>query len=209
MEPPMKQIALVAFDQFTDIDLFLMWDILGRNRRDWDVRILGLQPTLRSAHGLAVDTHGALAEANRADVVLFSSGREGVPAALADPAFTGAFRLQPERQLIGSICAGSFILDRLGLLPGRRAATHPDARHALREAGVTPDDRPFASVGNVATAGGCLAALYLVGWVVERLFGDAMRRDTLRPVLPAGQQDIYQQLIASSIARGAGVSGVA
>ncbi|MBN3820754.1 thiamine biosynthesis protein ThiJ, partial [Paraburkholderia sp. Se-20369] len=35
----MKRIALVAFDQFTDLDLFLMWDILGRNRRDWEVRI--------------------------------------------------------------------------------------------------------------------------------------------------------------------------
>ncbi|TCW79728.1 thiamine biosynthesis protein ThiJ [Burkholderia sp. SRS-46] len=205
----MKRIALVAFDQFTDLDLFLMWDILGRNRRDWDVRILGLQPTLRSAHGLAVDTHGGLDAANHADVVLFSSGREGVPAALADPAFTGAFRLQPERQLIGSICAGSFILDRLGLLPGRRATTHPDARRALSDAGVTPDDRPFMSVGNVATAGGCLAALYLVGWVVERLFGEALRRETLSYVLPAGQQDTYQQLIASSIAQGADVASVA
>ncbi|MBN3820866.1 thiamine biosynthesis protein ThiJ, partial [Paraburkholderia sp. Se-20369] len=85
----------------------------------------------------------------------------------------------------------------------------PDARRALSDAGVTPDDRPFMSVGNVATAGGCLAALYLVGWVVERLFGEALRRETLSYVLPAGQQDTYQQLIASSIAQGADVASVA
>jgi len=62
----MKTITLVAFDNFTDIDLFLMWDILGRNRHDWRVRIVGKQGRLRSAHGLLVDTHGALAEANQA-----------------------------------------------------------------------------------------------------------------------------------------------
>lgn len=198
----MKTIALVAFDHFTDIDLFLMWDILGRNRHDWQVRILGKQRELRSAHGLLLATHGALAEANQADVVLFASGKEGVPAALADPDFMAAFRLDPGRQLIGSICGGAFILAALGLLPGRRAATHPDARAGLRAAGVEPDERPLMSVGNVATAGGCLAALYLVGWMVEQLFGAEKSLQTLRPVLPAGQYDWYEKLIVSSIRQG-------
>ncbi|MGB8417019.1 DJ-1/PfpI family protein [Paraburkholderia sp.] len=198
----MKKIALVAFDQFTDIDLFLMWDIFGRNHHDWQVRILGRQRELRSAHGLLISTHGSLAQANQADVVLFSSGKEGVPAAVSDNAFMGAFQLDPSRQLIGSICAGAFILERLGLLPERRAATHPDARPALRAVGVEPDERPFMSIGNVATAGGCLAALYLVGWIVERQFGAEKSRETLRPVLPAGQYDAYEQLIASSIRQG-------
>ncbi|KVC84440.1 DJ-1/PfpI family protein [Burkholderia ubonensis] len=198
----MKHIALVAFDQFTDIDLFLMWDILGRNRDDWQVRIVGDHHVLRSAHGLPVNPHGMLADANDADVVLFASGREGVPAAIADSAFIGAFRLDPDRQLIGSICAGAFILAKLGLLPERRASTHPDASAALRASGVEPDERPFMSTGNVATAGGCLAALYLVGWAVERLFGADKRRETLRPVLPAGQQDSYERLIESSLRQG-------
>ena len=198
----MKTITLVAFDNFTDIDLFLMWDILGRNRHDWRVRIVGKQGRLRSAHGLLVDTHGALDEANQADVVLFASGKEGVPAALAEPDFMNAFQLDPTRQLIGSICGGSFILAQLGLLPGRRAATHPEARGALRAAGVEPDQRPFMSVGNVATAGGCLAALYLVGWVVERLFGAGKSLETLRPVLPAGQYELYEKIIVASIREG-------
>jgi len=82
-----------------------MWDILGRNRRDWQVRILGRQSELRSAHGLHITPHGPLAEANQADAVLFTSGREGVPAAIPDRAFMGAFRLDPRHHLIGSICS--------------------------------------------------------------------------------------------------------
>jgi len=198
----MKQIALIAFDQFTDIDLFLMWDILGRNQKDWQVRILGKQLELRSAHGLRIPTHGRLEEASQADVVLFSSGKDGVPAAMSDPAFMGAFQLDPSRQLVGSICAGAFILARLGLLPHALATTHPEARAALRAEGVEPDERPFVCEGNVATAGGCLAALYLVGWVAERLLGKEKCLETLRPVLPSGQYDIYEKVIVSSLEQG-------
>ncbi|WP_174997990.1 DJ-1/PfpI family protein [Burkholderia lata] len=204
MEFALKDIALIAFDRFTDIDLFLMWDILGRNNRDWRVRILGAQPVLQSAHGLAIPTHGPLADANRADAVLFSSGKEGVPAALAHPDFLPSFDLDPERQLVGSICGGAFILERLGLLPERRAATHPDARKGLQALGLDVPEQPLVCHGNVATAGGCLASLYLTGWLVESLFDADKRRETLLPVLPAGQREIYEDLIGFSIRLGAG-----
>jgi hypothetical protein len=36
------KISIVIFDEFTDIDLFLMWDLLNRVRiPDWEVRIVG------------------------------------------------------------------------------------------------------------------------------------------------------------------------
>ncbi|MFJ1212195.1 DJ-1/PfpI family protein [Burkholderia pyrrocinia] len=204
MEFALKDIVLVAFDQFTDIDLFLMWDILGRNTTDWRVRILGAQPVLHSAHGLAIPTHGPLADANRADAVLFSSGKEGVPAALADPDFLPSFDLDPEHQLVGSICAGAFILERLGLLPQRRATTHPEARTGLQALELQVMDQPLVCHGNVATAGGCLASLYLTGWLVEAMFDADKRRETLLSLLPAGQRVIYEDLIALSIRQGAG-----
>ncbi len=198
----MKEIALVTFDQFTDIDLFLMWDILGRNTQDWNVRILASSSVVRSAHGLSVSAHGSLSEANRADAVLFASGKQGIPAALADPDFLPSFQLDPARQLIGSICAGAFVLERLGLLSGGRATTHPDARGGLQALGLEPVDQPLVCQGSIATAGGCLAALYLVGWMVESLFDIEKRRATLLPVLPAGQQELYEALIGLSIRQG-------
>ncbi|WP_031399343.1 DJ-1/PfpI family protein [Burkholderia paludis] len=200
----MKDIALVAFDRFTDVDLFLMWDILGRNGTDWRVRILGAQPVLHSAHGLAIATHGPLAEANHADAVLFSSGKDGVPAALAHPNFLPSFDLDPARQLVGSICGGAFILERLGLLPERRATTHPEARKGLQALGLHVMDQPLVCHGNVATAGGCLASIYLAGWLVESMFDADKRRETLLPVLPAGQREICEDLIEFSIRQGTG-----
>jgi transcriptional regulator GlxA family with amidase domain len=198
----MKKIAIIIFDDFTDIDLFLMWDILGRNKTDWQVKILGTKEQHRSTHGLLVTTHGNISEANDADVVLFSSGRVGVINVIENKSFLESFSLNPQKQMIGSICSGAFILAKLGLLENVLATTHPEAKTGLQALGVETIDKPFVCNGNVATAGGCLSAIYLVGWFVERLYNTEKRRETLKAIIPVGQNNIYDQLITSSIQEG-------
>lgn len=124
----MFNVAIVIFDEFTDIDYFLMRDIFGRCREDWNVSVLGTKPYHTSTLGQKVDTDGHVSLANQADVVLFSSGQQGIPNALADEDFMRSFKLDSQRQIIGSICAGSFILHQLGLLDNTQATTHPDAK---------------------------------------------------------------------------------
>ncbi len=68
--------------------------------------------------------------------------------------------------------------------------------------GLEPVDQPLVCRGSIATAGGCLAALYLVGWMVESLFDAEKRRATLLPVLPAGQQALYEALVDLSVRQG-------
>jgi hypothetical protein len=48
-------------------------------------------------------------------------------------------------------------------------------------------ERPFVSEGNIATAAGCLAVQYLVGWVIERAVGPEARADVLLSVQPVGE----------------------
>ncbi|GGM88133.1 DJ-1/PfpI family protein [Shewanella xiamenensis] len=195
----MYQIAIVIFDEFTDIDFFLMRDILGRTTTDWTVKVLGTKPSHISSLGMTVATDGHVAQVADADVVLFSSGYKGVPAALADPEFMSALKLDPSRQLLGSICAGSFFFAKLGLLDNISATTHPDAKPALVAMGVEVEDCALVINGNIATAGGCLSSLYLTGWVAERLFDSAKRREIHRQLIPAGQADVFDALIESSI----------
>ena len=53
----MSKIAIVIFDKFTDLDLWLMWDLLNRVRVDgWEVKILGEKPVHVSAAGIEVKT---------------------------------------------------------------------------------------------------------------------------------------------------------
>lgn len=195
----LKKIAIVIFDDFTDIDLFLMWDILGRNKIDWQVNILGTNKHHHSTHGLLISTHGHISEANDADIVLFVSGKKGVAAVINDQSFLAAFSLDPKRQIIGSICAGSLILAKLGLLNNMLATTHPEAKTELQALGIKTADMPLVCNGNIATAGGCLSAQYLIGWIIEKLYGVEKRKEILKMIAPAGQYEIYEKLVTSSI----------
>jgi len=179
-----------------------MWDILGRNKTDWQVKILGTKEQHQSANGLVINTHGYISEANDADVVLFSSGKKGIEIVLNDKIFLDAFSLNPQKQMIGSICSGALILAVLGFLKNKLATTHPVAKTDLQALGVDVIDRPLVCNGNVATAGGCLSATYLVGWVIECLYGVEKRKEALKSIIPTGQSDIYERLISSSIQEG-------
>jgi len=183
----MSKIAIVIFDKFTDIDLFLMWDLLNRVRVDgWEVRILGEKEVHLSATNIEIKTHGGIEEANDADAVLFVSG-QGTRDRIADENWLAKFKLNPERQFVGSICSGSLILARLGLLEGKTATTYPTSKAVLESFGVEVVEKPFVAHGNVATAGGCLAQQYLIGWVIENLADADWKNLVLKSIQPVGE----------------------
>lgn len=180
-------IAIVIFDKFTDVDLWLMWDLLNRVRiADWSVKILGAKDSHISATGISVATHGRIEEANDADAVLFVSG-QGTRERIADENWLAKFDLKQEKQLIGSICSGALILARLGLLDNKTATTYPTSKTVLESFGVEVIEKPFVQNGNVATAGGCLAQQYLIGWVVENLADNDWRDLIWKSIQPVGE----------------------
>jgi transcriptional regulator GlxA family with amidase domain len=181
------KIAIVIFDKFTDIDLFLMWDLLNRVRvADWEVKILGERDAHLSATGIEIKTHGRLEEANTADAVLFVSG-QGTRDRITDENWLAKFDLNAERQFIGSICSGSLILAKLGILDGITATTYPTSKAVLESFGVEVIEKPFIAHGKVATAGGCLAQQYLIGWVIENLADADWKNLVLKSIQPVGE----------------------
>jgi putative intracellular protease/amidase len=183
----MSKIAIVIFDKFTDVDLFLMWDLLNRVRvADWEVKILGENEAHLSATNIEIKTQGRIEEANDADAVLFVSG-QGTRDRIADENWLSKFNLNTEKQFIGSICSGSLILARLGLLEGKTATTYPTSRKVLEGLGVEVVEKPFIAHERVATAGGCLAQQYLIGWVIENLADKSWRDLVLKSIQPVGE----------------------
>jgi transcriptional regulator GlxA family with amidase domain len=162
------QASIIAFDDFTDIDVFFLWDLLNRVREPGlTVRLLGSAEQHVSSTGLRIPMHGRVSEAAESDVVLVASGL-GVRRLVKDDDFLSSLRLDPGRQLVGSMCSGALILAVLGLLEGKEATTYPTAKGALESYGVRVVERPFVRQGNVATAAGCL-------------------EDVLRSVQPVGE----------------------
>jgi transcriptional regulator GlxA family with amidase domain len=172
------KIAMVAYEGFTDVDLFLPWDLFyrvkdptyARHQGPWDVRICADASRIASYSGLRIDRHEPLVWAAAADAVFVVSG-PGCRSKIRDPAFLGALRLDPARQMIAAIDSGVLILAALGLLEGRSATTYPSVFAELEAMGVETERRPLVIHGNVATGGGCLATQDLVAWIVERLVG--------------------------------------
>jgi transcriptional regulator GlxA family with amidase domain len=141
------------------------------------------QPRFASYSGVTIEAHGTLAEAAAADAVFVVSG-DGSRVKLADPAFMGALRLDPSRQIIGAIDSGALILAGLGLLNGLSATTYPPVMPELEAMGVRTEMKALVIHGNVATGGGCLATLDLCAWMVTRLLDStsaAKVRDSFAP----------------------------
>ncbi|TVX97054.1 DJ-1/PfpI family protein [Paenibacillus cremeus] len=185
------KIAIICFDDFTDLDVFLPWDLLNRVRlvggiADWEVKLLGTASSHVSMAGLRIPMHGMVEEANTLDAVLFASGR-GVQPLYKDPAYLGRFQLSPDRQLIGSMCSGALLLGALGYLTGKRATTYPTAAGQLTAFGVEVVNESFVNIGNISTAAGCLAGQDLSAWVIDSLMGSKMTQRVLETVQPVGQ----------------------
>lgn len=189
----MKKAVIIAFDNFTDIDVFLPWDLLNRVKirdKSFAIKIIGTAPSHRSSCGIDVATHGLLEEAKDADLVFFASGR-GAREACKDAAFLQRLQLNSNEQLICSICSGALILAALGHLDGLTATTYPSAAEALRGFGVEVlEDKHLVTHGNIATAAGCLAAVDLMSWAIEKIYNTEMKEAVIASVLPVGQGQV-------------------
>lgn len=189
----MKKAVIVIFDKFTDVDVFLPWDLLNRVRfrdKSFQVKIVGAAATYTSICGIELKTQGGIEECHNADLVFFASGT-ATRALYKNKEYLSQFKLDPKRQIICSMCSGALLLAGLGLLDGLTATTYPTVFEELRSMGIDViEDHHLVAHGNIATAAGCLAAVDLVGWAIEKLFNAQVKLDVIASVLPVGQGQV-------------------
>jgi len=187
----MRKAVIVCFDKFTDIDIFLSWDLLNRVKfrdKEFKVKIVGTKDIHKSVCDLDLRTHGFIEECNDADLVFFGSG-PGTRTVIKDNYFLDKFKLDPKRQIICSMCSGALIIAALGHLKGLSATTYPTSFELLRSYGVNViENKHLVIEGNIGTAAGCLAALDLMSWAITKLYNDEVKDDVVNSVLPLGQR---------------------
>ncbi|MEO1819696.1 DJ-1/PfpI family protein [Pseudomonas sp.] len=192
-------ISILTFDGFNELDSFIAYGILNRVRRDdWRVTIASPVERPRSMNGLVVDRQVSLAEACSADAVLVGSGTQTRQIA-ADDGLMAQLHLDPARQLLAAQCSGALLLAKLGLLNGIPACTDLTTRPWVVEAGVEVLEQPFFQQGNIATAGGCLASVYLAVWLIWRLSGEEAAAQAIHYVAPVGEKDALVQRVLEQL----------
>lgn len=179
------RIALVAFDDFTDVDLFLAWDLF-RRVPELDTRIVAAAPRIRSSTGITIAVHGSLDEIVGADGVYVTSGLGTRAIARDRDRLRGFARIDPARQVVAAVDSGALILAALGLLEGKRATTYPaeDLHAALAACGARVVNEALVVEGNLATAARCLAGVELVGWMIDKLIGAEAAERAVASVRP-------------------------
>lgn len=184
-------IAILTFEGFNELDSLIALGILNRvTADDWRVSLAAAAPWVTSMNGVVLQAQASFADASAADAVIVGSGvltRELVQ----DASLMAQIQLDPARQLVGAQCSGALMLAKLGLLKGVPACTDLTSKPWVQQAGVNVLNQPFFAQGNVATAGGCLSAQYLAGWVIARLAGAEAAQAALQYVAPVAEKDEY------------------
>jgi transcriptional regulator GlxA family with amidase domain len=183
-------IAILTFDGYNELDSLIALGILNRVAKDWKVSLASPDATITSMNGVVLHSQATLADASSADAVIVGSGIRTREVA-RDAAIMEALQLDPSRQLIGAQCSGALILAKLGLLDDVPACTDLTTKPWAVEAGIEVLDQPFYAQGNVATAGGCLAAQYLAAWIIARLDSLDAAASAMHYVAPVGEKDEY------------------
>ncbi|SES27891.1 DJ-1/PfpI family protein [Rhizobium sp. NFR03] len=158
--PAVQQLDLTGpyevFASASDARVHLVWKNLEPVRASTG---LWLQPDMRFADAPDFD-------------VLCVPGGAGVNALLSDDETLTFIREKAAKaRYVTSVCTGSLVLGRAGLLEGRRATTHWNAHDFLESFGAVPVKERVVRDGSLITAGGVTSGIDFGLAVIAELMG--------------------------------------
>ncbi len=133
--------------------------------------------------GLRVTPDVALDAAPRLDILVVPGGAGVRREFEREPLVRFLRERAPAATLLASVCTGSMLLGRAGLLAGRRATTHwaalPWMEQALPDTRVVADEHVVTD-GDLVTSAGISAGIDMALTVVARICGEPVARETAR-----------------------------
>lgn len=179
----MFQIGIVIFERVEELDFVGPWEVLNlavRLGAEASVCLVSERGgAVRCNDGLSVNVNYDFANCPPLDLILIPGGM-GTRAEVDNPVLIDFVRQQAARSSwVTSVCTGAFILERAGLLGGRRVTTHwasLDRLRALGTADVT--EERFVVDGNLVTSAGISAGIDMALWLVGQLWGKPLALQT-------------------------------
>ena len=172
------EIGVFIYDGMTALDAIGPYEILSRlpeTRLRFVAEERGLIRTDTGALGIQADA--AIGEVDALDLVLVPGGPGDEAVRRRAPVLDWLARIHEGTRRTTSVCTGSLILARAGILDGLEATTHWARMDLLGELGARPVSRRWVESGKVVTAAGVSAgidmALHLAATLVNEPFARA------------------------------------
>ncbi|MBY0357166.1 MAG: DJ-1/PfpI family protein [Candidatus Obscuribacterales bacterium] len=169
------KFQLLLFDGFEEMDVFGVFEAL--KIASFDLRLLSLekQQFTTGFYGTKIIPEGILDLANKPDVLIVPGGgwlNRSASGAYAEAEKGTILRLikafYDQGVILASVCTGSLLIAKAGLLEGRPATTNLQALSELQELGAKVIKARVVDDKTIVTAAGITASLDLGLWLVER-----------------------------------------
>ena len=170
----MRTIGALVFPDFEVLDLYGPLEMFGMFEDEFDIRIVAeTSAPVRSAQGPRTAPDDLFGE-REYDILVIPGGR-GTRRDVANPVLIDWLaRAHESAELTTSICTGSALLAKAGLLDGKAATTNKLAFDWVAEFGPRTEWRRSArwvEDGDIFTASGVSAGTDMALAVLERLLG--------------------------------------
>lgn len=182
--------GILLFDDVEVLDFAGPYEVLAAARRAddepyFEVLTMAERPDVICWGGLQVTAAHTFTACPQLDFLIVPGGpgaREKRPEVQEAP-MTFLRQRQPQLASLASVCTGSFLLARAGILDGKRATTHPRRLDLFRAEFPRVDlvHEKVVDLGTLITAGGVSSGIDLALHLLEREFGtDARAAEALR-----------------------------
>ena len=172
----MKTIGAFVFPEFELLDMYGPLEMFGLLRDDVEIRMVAeTREPVRSSPGPKTVVDDLISDRDDYDILIVPGGR-GSRREVENDALLDWLRVAASKaELVTSVCTGSAILAKAGLLNGRRATTNKAAYEWVRTQGPDVLWQPQArwvEDGNYFTSSGVSAGIDMSLAVISRLFGE-------------------------------------
>ena len=184
-----RTVAILLFDEIEVLDfagpfeVFAVTDELADYRLFHVVTVAEEKRAIRARNGLSVNPDHAFADCPRPDILVVPGGIGTRPLLHNAAVLAWIGSVDATAEIVASVCTGSIVLGRAGLLDGLKATTHHECFDLLRQnaprATVVETDR-FLDNGHILTAAGISAGIDMSLHLVARLHGAAAAEKTAR-----------------------------
>lgn len=185
----MRTVAILIFDEVEVLDFcgpFEVFAVTGARSQDkpFDVfTVAEIASPITARNGLSVNPKFSFADCPQADILVIPGGY-GTRALVHNQTVLDWIKQQATKaEMIMSVCTGSLLLAKAGLLENLSATTHFNAIDELRKLApntqVCPGQR-IVDNGRVLTSAGISAGIDLSFHIVARLLGQEVAQETAR-----------------------------